>query len=300
MDLLKSMAVFHEVCSRMSFSQAAKELNLAPSAVSRQVSELERFLGVRLLERTTRSIGLTDEGRRYLRKMDSIIQEVQVLKAMSGESGRVEGHIRLTAPPVLGPMYLQAALGSFLCQYPGVSVSAVFVNRESNLIEEGYDLAVRIGVPVDSNLVAREIGRFPLGVVASPGYIKAHGKPRHPRDLARHNCLINTLTQAPRRWRFRDGRRVFSIKVDGRCDVNDDSMLQALARAGQGVAYLPAWPLQDDLNKRKLVPLLEEYLLEALPISIVYPSRQLLGTAKRRLIDHLLEYAQQQPLADTK
>ncbi len=295
MDLLKSIDVFREVCRLMSFRQAADQLNLVPSAVSRQVSELEKHLGVRLLERTTRSINLTDDGRRYLQRMDTISQGVRELRSLSGESARVEGHIRFTGPPILGPRFLHAALEGFLRQYPDTSLSATFVNREINLIEEGYDLAVRVGVPDDSSLVCREIGRFSLVLVASPGYIDLHGSPEHPKDLSEHNCLINRLIQAPRRWGFRDGRRGFSVKVEGRCETNDDLMLQSLACAGQGIAYLPAYCVQDHIGNGNLLPLLTNFLPDALPISLIYPSRQLLGKAKRLLIDHLIRHTQQQP-----
>lgn len=295
MDLLKSIDVFREVCRQMSFRQAADRLNLVPSAVSRQVSELEKYLGVRLLERTTRAINLTDDGRRYLQRMDAISQEARELRNLSGQSSRLEGHIRLTGPPILGPRFLHPALSAFLLQHPEVSLSATFVNREINLVEEGYDLAVRVGVPDDSSLVCREIGRFPLAVVASPGYINSRGSPEHPKDLTGHECLINTLTQAPRRWYFRNGRRTFSIKVEGRCDANDDLMLQALACSGQGIAYLPTYFVEEHISKGELLPLLTNYLPDAPPISIVYPSRQLLGKAKRLLIDHLVRYAEEQP-----
>ena len=205
MDLLKSIDVFREVCRRMSFSQAADRLNLVPSAVSRQVNELERYLGVRLLERTTRSISLTDDGRRYLQKMDAISLGVRELKGLSGEGARVEGHIRLTGPPILGPRFLHAALDAFLRRYPEFSLSATFVNREINLIEEGYDLAVLVGV----------------------------------------------------------------------------------------------YFIQGDISEGKLVPLLTNHLPEALPVSIVYPSRQLLGKAKRALIDHLIGHAKRYSLSDS-
>ena len=294
MDLLKSIHVFREVCKQMSFSQAADRLNLVPSAVSRQINELEKYLGVRLLERTTRSISLTDEGRRHLKKMDLISQEVRGLVSLSGENGRVEGHIRLTAPPVLGPQFLHEAIIAFLHEYPSVSLSTTFVNREINLIEEGFDLAVRIGELEDSNLVSRSIGEFPLALVASPSYLEAHGEPAHPKDLASHNCLINALIQTPRRWRFRNGRRSIFVKVDGRCEANDDLMLQSLSCAGHGVAYLPACIVEPYVSKGELVPLLTNHLPAPLPISIVYPSRHLLGTAKRLLVDHLIVQAERQ------
>ena len=224
MDLLKSIEIFREVCKHMSFSQAANQLNLVPSAVSRQISELEKHLGVRLLQRTTRSISLTDEGRQYLQKMDAISQSVRELKGQA-EDPQSEEHIRITAPPLLGQQFLADALSSYLQGHPHVSVTSTMVNREVNLIEEGYDLAVRVGQLEDSNLVARVVGEFSLSVVASPAYVEAYGVPKHPKELASHNCIINTLTKAPRRWSFREGGRKLSVKVDGQCAANDDMML---------------------------------------------------------------------------
>lgn len=291
MDLLKSIEIFREVCKQMSFSQAAEQLNLVPSAVSRQISELEKHLGVRLLQRTTRSISLTDDGRRYLQKMDVISHNVHELRDLAGDDHHVEDHIRLTAPPILGSSFLNGVIDSYLQQYPDVSLSTTLVNREINLIEEGYDLALRVGTLDDSNLVARVVGQFPLSIVASLVYIDTHGEPKQPRDLMKHTCLINTLTQSPRRWGFQDGRRNFSIKVNGRCDANDDSLLQSMACSGLGIAYLPAIVVHDKVVKGELVSLLKGFIPDPLPISIVYPSRQFLSTAKRMLIDHLIANA---------
>ncbi len=126
--------------------------------------------------------------------------------------------------------------------------------------------------------------------------LEAHGEPEHPRDLVDHDCLRNTLIQTPRRWNFQDGRQIFSIKVEGRCDANDDLMLQSLACAGHGVAYLPAYYVEGYVCKGELIPLLTSYLPAPLPISIIYPSRHPLGEAKRLLIDHLVKQAKRQPL----
>jgi LysR family transcriptional regulator for bpeEF and oprC len=292
MDLLKSIAVFREVCKQMSFSQAADRLNLVPSAVSRQISELEKYLGVRLLQRTTRSIGLTDEGRRYLQKMEAISESVRELRNLSPDNDRIDGHIRLTAPPLFGPQFLTDALDAYLHAYPKVSVSTTLVNRDVDLIDEGYDIALRVGTLKDSNLVARVIGKFSLSVVASPGYIEANGAPRHPRDLVTHRCLINTLARSPRRWGFRQGKRKFTVKVDGMSEVNDDIVLRHFASSGLGIAYLPSYFVRDQIDGDRLTLLLEEFQAEPLPICIIYPSRQLLSPAKRVLIDHLMECAQ--------
>jgi LysR family transcriptional regulator for bpeEF and oprC len=291
MNLLKSIEIFREVCKQMSFSQAAGQLNLVPSAVSRQISELEKHLGVRLLQRTTRSISLTDEGRRYLQKMDVISQSVHDLKNLGSDENKVEDHIRLTAPPILGVPFLNGVIDSYLQQYPDVSLSTTLVNRQINLVEEGYDLALRVGALDDSNLVARIVGQFPLSMVASPAYLETHGVPEHPKELVKHNCIINTLTQSPRRWGFREGRRNFSIKVDGRCDANDDTILQSMACSGLGIVYLPRIVVRGNIANGELIPILNEFIPAPLPVSVVYPSRQFLSTAKRILIEHLLANA---------
>lgn len=273
----------------MSFSQAADRLNLVPSAVSRQISELEKHLGVRLLQRTTRSISLTDEGAHYLRKMDEISEKVRELRGLALGDDRIAGRIRVTAPPLSGPQFLTAALDAFCHEYPEVSVSTTLVNREVDLIEEGYDLALRVGLQKDSNLVARAIGVFSLSMVASPTYLEANGEPRHPRDLAEHNCLINTLARSPRRWRFREDRRSFSVKVDGMYDFNDDDALRDFAVSGLGIANLPTFIVRDRVDSGELVAVLEGFAIEPLPVCIVYPSRELVSPAKRVLIDYLVE-----------
>lgn len=292
MDLLKSIDVFREVCKQMSFSQAANRLNLVPSAVSRQISELEKHLGVRLLQRTTRSISLTDEGRRYLEKMGAISQSVRELKGQKSKDQSNEEHIQITAPPIFGPLFFADALNSYMHQHPQVSISATMVNREINLIEEGYDLALRVGELEDSNMVARMVGRFSLSVVASPKYVEIHGVPKHPKGLTAHNCIINTLTKSPRRWMFRESGRRFSVKVDGQFVANDDMLLQSYACSGLGIGFLPSYVTYDQVSKGNLILILEEFIPDPLPISVVYPSRHLLSTAKRKLIDHLIENAE--------
>jgi LysR family transcriptional regulator for bpeEF and oprC len=276
----------------MSFSQAADRLNLVPSAVSRQISELEKQLGVRLLQRTTRSISLTDEGARYLQKMDAISQSVRELRESSPDDDRIDGHIRLTAPPLFGPQFLTDALDAFLHTYPEVSVTTTLVNRDINLIEEGYDIALRVGTLKDSNLVARVIGKFALSIVASPGYIKANATPRHPRDLAKHNCLINTLAKFPRRWGFQQGKHKFTVKVEGAYEVNDDVVLRHLAGSGLGIAHLPSYIVHDQVTSGELALLLSKFTPEPLPICIIYPSRQHLSPAKRMLVDHLVAHVE--------
>ncbi|MEW8693189.1 MAG: LysR family transcriptional regulator [Candidatus Thiodiazotropha endolucinida] len=289
MDLLKSIEIFQAVCRQKSFSQAAQQLNLVPSAVSRQINELEKHLGVRLLHRTTRSVSLTDEGRRYLQKMEAITHTVEELKTLNSDDDIIQDHIRLTAPPILGPQFLNKIVESYLRQYPDVSLSITLVNREINLIEEGYDIALRVGTLDDSNLVARVVGHFPLVAVASPTYLETHGEPKHPKVLTKHNCIINTLTQSPRRWFFREGKRNFSIKVDGQCDANDDATLKVMACASLGIAYLPKLAVHEQIENGELISILGKFIPNPLPVSVVYPSRQYLSKAKRILLEQLVD-----------
>jgi len=300
MDIIKSIEIFREVCKQMSFNRAASQLNLVPSAVSRQVNELEKHLGVRLLLRTTRSIRLSEEGKQYLQKMDKIIQSVDELKNKPSEEQAIQDHIRLTAPPILGTEILHDVLNKYLQEYPDVSLSVTLVNREINLIEEGYDIALRVSQLEDSNLVARTVGKFPLSVVASKSYIKTHGKPKHPKDLVKHNCIINTLTQTPRRWRFKEGKRNLSVKVKGQYDANDDKLLLSFVCTGLGIAYLPTYVVRDQINKGNLITLLQNFVVEPIPVSIVYPSRHFLSIAKQKLIEHFINHTQQASLSMDK
>jgi LysR family transcriptional regulator for bpeEF and oprC len=288
MDLLKSIDVFREVCKQMSFSRAANQLNLVPSAVSRQITELEKHLGVRLLQRTTRSVTLTEEGKRYLHKMESITEAVYDLKGETEETHDTNETIRITAAPLLGSQYLSDTLGTFIEQHPSVSISTTLVNREINLVEEGYDLALRVGELKESNLVARRVGSFSVSAVATPRYLESYGKPKHPKELAHHNCIINTLINSPGRWAFQENGRNFTVKVDGRFDANDDFLLRSFACSSFGVAFLPSYLVREQLANGELIPLLNGFIHKPLPISVVYPSRHLLSKAKRDLINDFI------------
>ncbi|XPF94086.1 LysR family transcriptional regulator [Colwellia sp. RE-S-Sl-9] len=290
MDLFKSITVFQEVCKHKSFSKAANHLNLVPSAVSRQINELEKQLNIRLLHRTTRSISLTNDGRRYLQKMDVITQNVGELISLTTDEKIIKDHIHFTAPPVLGENILQNALNEYSQKYPNVSLSLNFVNREVNLVEEGYDLALRVGKLEDSNMISRQIHLFPLIVVASPNYLKKHGTPNHPKDLIHHNCIINTIMKTPFKWNFVDENKNFLVKVKGNLEANNDIMLQRFATAGLGISYIPNFMVQDQIEKGELVQLLTKFMPSPLPISVVYPSRKHLSTAKRKFIDTLVEH----------
>ncbi|WP_426358217.1 LysR family transcriptional regulator [Pseudocolwellia sp. HL-MZ19] len=290
MNLLKSIEVFQVVCKYKSFSKAATQLNLVPSAVSRQINELEKHLNIRLLNRTTRSISLTTDGRRYLQKMDIISQNVNDLVSLTTDEKVIKDHINLTVAPSLGEYILLEPINEYSIKYPRVSLTLNLINREVNLVEEGYDLAVRVGDLEDSSLISRQIHSFPFVVVASPSYLKEHGTPLHPKDLSQHNCIINTIMKTPYRWKFVEGKNKIKIKVKGSLEANNDVMQKGFSTAGIGISYIPNFLVKEQIANGQLVPILAEYTPEPVPISIIYPSRKHLSTAKRKFIDTLAEY----------
>lgn len=292
MNLLKSIEIFQTVCKYKSFSKAANYLNIVPSAVSRQINELEQHLGIRLLNRTTRSISLTNDGRRYLQKMTSITQQVDELESLSSDETVIQDHINLTAVPSLGENILLNAINEYIKKYPKVSLSLNLVNREVSIVEEGYDFAFRVGSLNDSSMVSRQIYSFPFVVVASPNYLSEFGSPSSPDELIKHNCIINTIMRNPYRWEFVEGKRRFTVKVKGSIEANNDSMQCGFSVAGLGISYVPKFIVKDQINKGQLVQLLTQYTPEPLPISIVYPTQKYLSTAKRKFIDTLVEYFQ--------
>ena len=294
MDLLKSIQIFQEVIKHQSFSRAAEQLGLVPSAVSRQVTELEKRLGIRLLQRTTRSLRLTEEGQRYLSQMQRIQEQVDALDGMQDDEGQIRGRISLTAPTMLGQFALPQALAEFKRQYPEVQFTMALMNRKVDLVEEGFDLAVRGGHLDDANFIARPLGVINLKTVASPDYLAAHPPIRHPRDLVRHSCLLHNAVAGPNRWRFNIDGKTSQIKVSGEVEANDSLWLRAFAEADQGVAHLPGFHVDEALAAGRLVEILDEFAPPPLPLNLIYPSQRLMSPTLRRLVDFLVDRLRRQ------
>ena len=294
MDKLRSIEVFHEVVRRGSFSAAAESLQLVPSAVSRQVNELEQWLGVKLLHRTTRSLNLTAEGTRYLDRFESLLANVADLELEADRSrGDVSGTLRITTFPFMGDHLLQPVLLGFLREHPGVDVSLLLTHRKVSLIDEGYDLAVRVGDLPDSNLISRRIGTVRMRCAAAPNYLDARSRPREPQDLAHHNCLYDSiLDRHNRRWRFLADDREVSVPIDGNLIVNNGEMVMNMAKAGVGVVYLPNFFLDEPIAKGELEEVLGEYNRITYPLSVIYPQNRHMSRAMRLFIDALVEYSE--------
>lgn len=296
MDLIRSIQVFQKVAELQNFSRAAENLNLVPSAVSRQVSELEKWVGVRLLNRTTRSLRLTDDGQRYLEKFGQITDHVDDLRSMKPASYQVSGKIKLTAPMMLGQYVLPKALARFKRQYPQVHLDVILMNRMADLVEEGFDVAVRAGNLADSGLVARKIGSLKLKTVATATYLDIHGHPRNPGELTKHNCLINSGTPLPDRWEYLEAGKKKTVKVHGDLQATESLCLKAFSMADLGIARLPEFYVEKELVEGKLVELLPEYAPHPLPINIIHLSRWLPNPAVRIFIDFLAQDLRTTPI----
>lgn len=291
MDKLRGMEIFREVARKHSFSKAAESLDLANSAVSRYVTELEQWLNVKLLYRTTRSLTLTEEGKLYLEKIEDILTSVETLENISvAGQQELRGTLRITAPSFWGTFVLKSLMVNFMGEHPNVKINSLFLYRKVNLIEEGYDLAVRIGHLPSSGLVARQISTMQLKLVATPEYIAKHGLPKHPGDLVHHQCLIDTVPDYHSKWPFIENKKSFSVAVDGRMVSNEPELLRDLALDSQGIVYLPEFFIDPYIASGEFVEILPDFCIANLPVNIVYPHNKQMNPALRAFIDSLVDH----------
>ena len=294
MDLLKSIQVFEQVAQQQSFSRAAESLNLVPSAVSRQINELEKWLDIRLINRTTRSLSLTEDGKAYLLKLSDIRAQVTELRRSKTQLQQIKGLIKITAPIMIGQYMLPVALAEFKELHQDVDLAISLMNRKVELVEEGFDLAIRVGHLNDSTMVARNIGNMRFKTVASSHYINTHGMPSTPKDLKNHQCLINTAVTNAKRWSYLIDGKSTVIKVAGSLEVNDSQSLKAFAIANQGIAQLPSFYVDAAIQSGELIEILSDYVPSPLPVNLLYPSQRLLSPTVRALVDYLVPFLNQQ------
>lgn len=274
----------------MSFVRAAERLGLSTTAVSRQVGELERHLQARLLQRTTRRISLTEAGHAFHERCVQILGELdEAERAVAQESAEPRGIIRLTTSVNFGTHQVTPAIASFLARHREVKFDVSLSDRIVDIVEEGFDLAIRIGAPGGQNLIARKLGETRLVTCASPAYLASHGAPAAPEDLVRHNCLTYEYAMQDA-WTFRDGAgRERTIRVAGSLNSNNGDLNAAAAVQGVGIALEPDFIVAAQLKTGALVPVLESFDPPALPIYAVYPSRRFLPAKVRAFVDFLAE-----------
>jgi DNA-binding transcriptional LysR family regulator len=284
------MQAFVAVADLQGFAPAARKLGLSPSGVTRLIAALEERLGARLLQRTTRSVALTDVGKRYLERARQILADVDEAEgAVEGERTRPGGRLVVSAPIGFGRLHVSPVTSEYLGRYGEVSVELRLSDLVVNLVEEGVDLAVRVGHLADSSLVARHVGEMRRVVVASPGYLKAHGEPRTPEAIASHQTIQFGAMSTPPDWRFvRAGSEVRVAPAPRFSTNSSDAAIQYAVQDG-GLTRVLAYQAADAIKGGRLKVVLAKFEPPPLPIHIVYPTSRLLSAKVRTFIDLVLE-----------
>jgi len=299
MGQLEDMQVFIRVVDAGGISRAAEQMGLAKSAVSRRLSELEARLGVRLLNRTTRTSNLTEAGRGFYERSIKIIDDIGELNALTqGSNTTLEGTINLAVPLSFGLSHLAPAVDDFIKQHPELTINIDFSDRQLNLIEEGLDLAVRIADLKDSSLMARKISPIRTMICASPDYLKVHGTPETLDDLKHHQMLHYNLSNSSS-WKLTDkqGEQHF-INVAAKIIANNGDFLKDMAIAGHGIIMIPTFISWKAIAMGELIPILSDYTASRLNAYAVYPQTRYLSQRTRMLIDFLVERFGENPYWD--
>lgn len=299
MPRLDEMEIFAEVVEAGGFSAAARRLNLSKSAVSKQVSRLEDRLGVRLLNRTTRRLSLTEAGTTFYAACRRVLDEAAAAEqAVSNLAAAPRGLLKLNAPMSFGFLHLGPAIPAFHARYPQVTVDAAMNDRFVDLVEEGYDVAIRIGALRDSSLVARRLAPCRAVLCASPDYLDRRGRPQRPEDLAGHDCLLYANSASPREWTLQGPRGRQTVPVDGPLIANNGDMLCGAALAGMGIVRLPTFIVGHQLRKGRLEVVLADHPLPEQGIHAVYPHGRNLSPKVRVFVDFLADYLGPEPYWD--
>lgn len=288
MDKFLEMKTFAAVVDGGSFVQAADALDMSKPAVSRHVAELERRLGVRLLQRTTRKLSLTEEGQLFYGRCKTVLADVEVAEEeITAKSIAVKGLIKVNVPVSFGLQALAPLWPDFMTEYPDVELDITLADRMVDLVEEGYDLAVRIARLPNSSLVSRKLASTRMVLCASPGYLKKHGKPKHPCELTEHPVLAYSLLATGDQWDFEGPEGKVSVTVKPVMRTNSGDTCIAAARQSKGVILQPSFMLNADLHSGALVELMPTYHSIEFGIFAVYPTRQYVAPKVRALIDFL-------------
>lgn len=282
-DTISQIQIFVKVVEAGSFTAAARELGLPKSTASRQLARLEDRLGVRLLERNTRALRTTEVGQAYYERCVRIVSDLAEADAAVTQAQVVpQGTLRISAPLTFGYLYLGPLVAAFLEAHPRVTLQVVLSDRKVDLIEEGYDLVIRVGVLEDSSLIARRLGRMERVVAASPGYLARRGVPQRAEDLRAHDALLYSYTASTASWRLGPDR---VIPVQGRLISNNGDVLRAAAVAGLGLVLAPRFVLDADLQAGRLVQVLGDCVTEEDGIWAIYPHHRHLSVKVRSFVD---------------
>lgn len=288
------MQVFVETARHQSFSKAGKELRLSASAISKVVSRLEQRLGTRLMVRSTRSLQLTPEGEIYLARAQRILDDIRETEEIvaSAQATRPKGRIRVSATVAFGIKYIVPLVPEFLTTFPDVQLDLALTDGVIDIVSERADIAIRSGDLPDTSLMARKLMDSPRVIVASPGYLEAHGAPASPGDLDRHNCMTFDFRQSWEEWPFKDPRTgdVYRMTVRGNFETNNGPTMRSLCLAGLGLARVGRFHVQPDIDAGLLIPVLEEHNAGDIePISAVFAGHPHLAKRIRAFVNFMAE-----------
>jgi len=290
MDRFLEMKTLVAVVDAGSFIGAAEPLGMSKAAVSRHVSDLENRLGVRLLQRTTRRLSLTDEGQAfYARSKDALALVDEAETEIRSRSSEASGVVRVNAPQTFGVLHLAPLWGGFMDANPRVSLEVTLSDRLVDVVDEGFDLAIRIATLPNSTLVSKKLASTRVMLCAAPAYLERVGTPSHPADLALHQVIAYSYWAGRDEWTFTGPEGVVSVKTRARLYANNGDTCLAAALSGQGIILQPSFLVAEDVRAGRLVELMPEYRSIELGIYAVYPTRKQLALKVRRLIDYLAE-----------
>jgi DNA-binding transcriptional LysR family regulator len=286
MDRLQEMDVFVAVAEAGSFAGAGARMRISPPAVTRAIASLEERLGGRLFNRTTRSLSLTEAGARFLESARRLLADVEEAeKAAVGEAAVPHGHLTVTASVTFGRSALAPVVSAYLNAFPRVTASVVLLDRVVNLVEEGFDVAVRIAPMPDSTLMARRIGEIRRVLVASPRYIAGRGEPRTPADLKQHAFIAFTPLLPNREWRYTDARGTNSISLAPRFEINDAVAAIQACEAGDGITIALSYMVAEQVRAGRLVTVLDAVTPPPVPVHLVHAQSRLVASKIRSFID---------------
>jgi len=291
MDKIETMRTFTVVAQEGSFTAAARRLGMSTKLASKYVQQLEARLETQLLNRTTRSVSLTDVGTAYLKRCRPILEQFDELDCLVKErQTSLAGPIRITAPTAFGSTKLAQALIPFTLTHREVTIDLKLSDNRLALVEEGFDLAIRIGALRDSTLIVKKLAAMPLIVNAAPAYLEQHGRPNNPEALSTHDCLVDENQSDATVWRFYSTRGDVAVKVSGTLRANSPGAIAQMAMGGLGIARSPHYVIEDALESGQLEHLLHEFTTDEFGLYALYPPNRHLTTRVRALIDHLALY----------
>jgi DNA-binding transcriptional LysR family regulator len=289
-DLLATYRVFVRVAEAGSFSAVAHEIGATQPAVSRQIAALEEFLGARLIQRTTRKLTLTEDGRDLLEHVHRVLETVdESIAAVGRRQSQPAGLVRLGCPVSFGRLALAPRVNRLLARYPELSLELVISDDRHDMIAQGLDLAVRAGEVTDSSLVARRVGAVARGVLASATYLHKRGTPIHPSELQTHECVIYTRDGSPREWTLENGEESTRVRVNGRFATDSLEVMREAVLTHVGIAILPYALAREAMADGRVVSLMKDWRPGRLPLHAVYPTRRHLAPRTRAVIDFLLD-----------